>query len=181
MLEKWLWDGVFLHPWTISWRCVSQRQQVSLWGHLAFSDALSPLPAVACHLWSPRHMCISLEQYTTVIDYSRSALVFSVFKVEWEFHLLNIWQLNKMPIYLGETWMKSVFSNFPRTNEKLAEISTKLGGGETGEQIFTQHSWHQSSPAAPWVRNCNTTPVFNMNLTPTGKLGFSYLNSMHFN
>ena len=62
-LKVALWDGVFLHPWTVSWRqvcprgsrCHCEATSLSLW------CPFSPLPTVTCYLKSPRHVCTSLE------------------------------------------------------------------------------------------------------------------------
>ena len=64
---------------------VSQRQQVSLWGHLPFS----PLPTVTCYLRSPRHMCTSLEQAYSYHCLQEVCSVFPAFKrLNGTFHLL---------------------------------------------------------------------------------------------
>ena len=90
-LKVALWDRVFLHPWTVSWRKVCPRgQQVSLWGHLPFS--LMPF------LSSP-NCALLLEEPQTHVYFFRARLqlslftggllcVFSVQTVYWEFHLL---------------------------------------------------------------------------------------------
>ena len=86
-LQVALWDGVFLHPWTVSWRQVCPRgQQVSLWGHLPFS--LMPfLSSPNCDLLLEEPT--SLEQGYNYHCLQEVCSVLSVFRqFRGTFHLL---------------------------------------------------------------------------------------------
>ena len=135
-----LWDGVFLHPWPVSWRqvcprgsrCHCEATSLSLW--CPFSP--SQLWLVT---WGVPDICVLLSnKVTTIIDYSRSAALCFQCSNSLMGIPFTIWQLKKFQSF-GETWMKLVFSIFPGTNERLAD-EHQTWGGETAEQIFTQHS-----------------------------------------
>ena len=134
-LQVALWDGMFLHPWTVSWRQVCPR------GSRCHCEAtsLSLLSQLWLVTWGVPDICVLLSnKVTTIIDYSRSAALCFQCSNSLMGIPFTIWQLKKFQSF-GETWMKFVFSIFPRTNERLAD-EHQTWGGETAEQIFTQHS-----------------------------------------
>ena len=71
------WDGVFLHPWTVSRRQVCPRGEAT---SLSLRRPFSPLPTVTCYLRSPRHMCTSLEQGYSYLCLQEVCSVFPAFK-----------------------------------------------------------------------------------------------------
>ena len=146
---------------------LSQRQQVSLWGHLPFS--LMPflsLPTVTCYLRSPRHMCTSLEH---VYNYHCLQEVCSVFSVFKQFIGNSIYYMATLKMQI----IKLVFSIFPRTHERLAVISTKLEVKK--EQNRSLLSLLSTRPVLepPCVGNFNNPLVLNGNLTPRANIGLS--------
>ena len=124
------WEGVFLHPWPVS------RRQVCPRGEATSLSLLSQLWLVT---WGVPDTCVLLSnKVTAIIDYSRSAVLCFQCSNSLMGIPFTVWQLKKFQSF-GETWMKLVFSIFPRTNERLAD-EHQTWGGETAEQIFTQHS-----------------------------------------
>ena len=90
------------------------------------SDALSLLSQLWLITWEAPDTCVLLSnKVTTIIDYSRSAAPCFQCSNSIMGFPFSIWQLKKCQSF-RETWMKLVFSIFPRTNERLAEMSTRL-------------------------------------------------------
>lgn len=85
--------------------------------------------------------------------------MFSVFK-QFNGNSVYYTATLKMQITWGNMNEIGVFSIFPETNERLAEISIQLESGET-EQIFIQHSYHGKPARSPLVLNFYDTFVLN--------------------
>ena len=134
-----LWDGVFLHPDLFpGGRFVPEAAGVTVRPPPFLSDALSLPPNCDLLLEESQTRVLLSNKVTTIIDYSRSAALCFQCSNSLMGIPFTIWQLKKFQSF-GETWMKLVFSIFPRTNERLAD-EHQTWGGETAEQIFTQHS-----------------------------------------
>ncbi|KAB0373362.1 hypothetical protein FD755_015021, partial [Muntiacus reevesi] len=88
----------------------------------------------------------------------------------------TVWQLTKCKS-LREAGMKSVLSIFPRTNERLAEISTKLEVEK--QQNRSLLSTHSSMPVLEpsSVGNFKPTSGFNANLISRANVGPCYRQS----
>ena len=162
-LKVALWDAVFLHPWTVSWRQVCPRgQQVSLWGHLPFS--LMPfLSSPNCDLLLEEPT--SLEQGYNYHCLQEVCSVFSVFK---QFNGNSIYYMAALKMQI----IKLVFSIFPRTHERLAVTSTKLEV-EKEQNKSLLHTLSTRPVLEPsCVGNFNNPLVPNGNLTPRANIGF---------
>ena len=169
----WLWGrSVYSSLNCFPGAGVSQRWQVSLWAHLPFS--LMPLlSSPSCDLLpeEPRHMCVSLEQGHSCHSLEQVCSLHSVF-TQCDGNSIYVWQLTKCKS-LREAWMKSVLSIFPRTNERLAEVSTKLEVEK--QQNRSLLSSLSSTPVLePFsVGNFSPTSGFNANLISRAIVGFS--------
>ena len=167
-LKVALWDGVFLHPWTVSWRqvcprgsrCHCEATSLSLW------CPFSPLPTVACYWRSPRHVCASLEQGDSCHCLQEVCSVLSVFRQVIGNSMYYMATL-KMKI------IKLVFSIFPRTHERLAVISTKLEVEKEQNKSLLSTLTTRPVLEPPCVGNFNNPLVLNGNLTPRANVGFS--------
>ena len=165
--------GVYLHPWTVSWgqacprggRCHCEPTSLSLW------RPFSPLPAVTCYLRSPRHRCTSLEQGQSCHCFQQVCSLLSVFTQGNE-NSVYVQQLTKCKS-LREAGMKSMLFIFPRANERLAEISTKLEVEKQQNRslLRTPSSTPVLDPSS--VRNSNPISGLNANLISRAIVGFS--------
>ena len=132
-------------------RCHCGATSLSLW------CPFSPFPTVTCYLRSPKTRVYFFRTRLQLSLFTGGLLcVFSVQTVYWEFHLL--YGNFKMQI------IKLVFSIFPRTDERLAVISTKL-------EVEKEQNKSLLEPLC--VGNFNNPLVLNGNLTPRANVGFS--------
>ena len=171
-LKVALWDAVFLHPWTVSWRQVCPRgQQVSLWGHLPFS--LMPfLSSPNCDLLLEEPT--SLEQGYNYHCLQEICSVFSVFK---QFNGNSIYYMAALKMQI----IKLVFSIFPRTHERLAVISTKLEVEKEQNRSLLSTLSMRPVLERPRVGNFNNPLVLNRKSYSKSKRRVFYLNSMPLN
>ena len=172
-LERGFGGGLFVHPWTVSWgqacprggRCHCEPTSLSLW------CPFSLLPAVTCYLRSPRHRCTSLEQGHSCHSLEQVCSLHSVF-TQCDGNSIYVWQLTKCKS-LREAGMKSMLFIFPRANERLAEISTKLEVEKQQNRslLRTPSSTPVLDPSS--VRNSNPISGLNANLISRAIVGFS--------
>ena len=134
------------------------------------SDTLSLLSQRWLVTWGAPETCISLEQ-----GYSCHCLQevpsmcsgFSLMGIPF-----TIWQLKKSKSF-RKTWAKLVFSIFPRTHERLAEISTKLEVEKQQNRSLLSTLSTRPVLEPPCVGNFNNPLVLNGNLTLQANGGFS--------
>ena len=161
-----LWHGVFLHPWTVSWRqvcprgsrCPCEATSLSLW------CPFSPLPTVPCYLRSPRHMCTSLEQAYSYHCLQEVCSVFPAFKrLNGTFHLLYGNLTNAS--HLGKREWNWCFPSSPGLMRGW-QMSIKLEVEKQQNRSLLSTLSRRPVLESPCVRNFYNTLVLKWNLTP---------------
>ena len=153
-------------------RCHCEATSLSPW------CPFSPLPTVTCYLRSPRHMCTSLEQGYSYLCLQEVCSVFPAFKwLNRTFRLLYGNLTNAS--HLGKHERNWCFPVFHRTNERLAETSTKLEVQKQQNRSLLSTLTTRPVLERPGIGNFNNTRMFNSTLSKSKPRVF-YLSSTPF-